>query len=90
MSVKFRLTGQPVVDASVGQCLETVPGQMKTVLTSGGLNGQPCAIALKKGVELDQVGIFILRIDLPDHGLCGPLCADERVLATDEIDIAKP
>ena len=44
----------------------------------------------QKGAELGQVGALGLGIDLPDEGLGGPLGADERVLAADEVQVAGP
>ena len=32
----------------------------------------------------------VLRVNVPDHGACSPLCADERILAPHEIQITSP
>ena len=32
---------------------------------------------------------FVLRVDVPEHGLAGPLRAHERGFATDEIEVAE-
>jgi hypothetical protein len=48
------------------------------------------AEATEEGVELGQVHAVVLRIDVPDEGLAGPLRAHERVFAAHEVQVGAP
>ena len=47
-------------------------------------------INIEESVQLDQVSVFLLRIDVPDHGLCCPLGTNKRILTAHEVEVASP